>query len=59
MIFFFFFITDNVKRIEIVVGNKAEIPCNDQKVKNSTEWPVLIIWYRGQDFPIYRYVQYF
>ncbi|KAE9533827.1 hypothetical protein AGLY_008906 [Aphis glycines] len=44
---------DYVKHIDAVLGDKAELPCNVQTVKNSTEPPILIIWYRGQDYPIY------
>lgn len=53
-IYVFFCITDNVRHIDAVLGNKAELPCDVQNIKNSTEWPILIIWYRGQDYPIYR-----
>ncbi|XP_025422622.1 hemicentin-1-like [Sipha flava] len=43
----------NVRHIGAVLGDKAELPCDIQNIKNSTEWPILIIWYRGQDYPIY------
>lgn len=46
--------TDNVKHIDVVLGNKAELPCDVHNVKNSSDWPVLMVWYKGQDFPIYR-----
>jgi len=50
----YFIVTDTVRHIDAVLGDKAEIPCNIQTINNSTEVPVLIIWYRGQDYPIYR-----
>lgn len=49
-----FLIADNVRHVDAVLGNKAELPCDIQSEKNSTEWPILIIWYRGHDHPIYR-----
>ncbi|XP_050531047.1 hemicentin-1-like isoform X1 [Daktulosphaira vitifoliae] len=43
-----------LKQIESVVGDKAILPCRVQDGKtNITEWPVLIIWYKNQDSPIY------
>lgn len=45
---------DNVKHVNVVLGDAAELPCDEQSVRNLTEWPILLIWYRGQDYPIYR-----
>lgn len=47
-------LTDNIRHIDAVLGDSAELPCDVRSIKNSTEWPILIIWYRGQDYPIYR-----
>lgn len=53
--FHFFLFTENMKQVDAVLGDSAELPCDVQNIKNSTEWPILIIWYKGQDYPIYRY----
>ncbi|XP_050439525.1 hemicentin-1-like [Adelges cooleyi] len=46
--------THNIKQIESIVGEKAVLPCRVQDGKtNITDWPVLIIWYKGEDVPIY------
>ncbi|CAI6357930.1 unnamed protein product [Macrosiphum euphorbiae] len=44
---------DNVIHIDAVLGDKAELPCHVQTTNSTTESPILIIWYRGQDYPIY------
>lgn len=44
-----------MKQVDAVLGDSAELPCDVQNIKNLTEWPILIIWYKGQDYPIYRY----
>lgn len=51
---YFIIIIDNVKHIDAILGENAELLCDIQNIKNSTEWPILIIWYKGQDYPIYR-----
>lgn len=43
-----------MKHIDVVFGENAELPCDIQNIKNLTEWPYLMIWYKGQDYPIFR-----
>lgn len=47
-------ITDSARHVDAVLGDRAEIQCDVKNVRNSTESPILIIWYKGQDYPIYR-----
>ncbi|XP_029346856.1 hemicentin-1 [Acyrthosiphon pisum] len=43
----------NVIHIDAVLGDKAELPCHVQTTNSTTESPILVIWYRRQDYPIY------
>ncbi|XP_060858904.1 hemicentin-1-like [Metopolophium dirhodum] len=43
----------NVIHIDAVLGDKAELPCHVQTNNSTTDSPILVIWYRGQDYPIY------
>ncbi|VVC29732.1 Fibronectin type III,Immunoglobulin subtype,Immunoglobulin-like domain,Immunoglobulin-like [Cinara cedri] len=44
--------SDNTRRISAIIGDNAELPCDIQN-GNLTEWPILIIWYKGQDHAIF------